>query len=120
MAAEGELLQRERGDGEQDADADRQGEEGQQVGRVEQAEGDGERQRQVAEELDQRAEQLEHREVRERGEPDRPVAGLASITRWRHSASASPRCQRRRWRERVRSVSGTSVQQTGSGTNPIR
>ena len=52
--------------------------------------------------------------------PSAPYFGFSVIFLCRHSVSASPRCQRRRCRDRTFSVSGASVQHTGSGTNCTR
>ena len=51
--------------------------------------------------------------------PGVAIALAKSIDRYAHRVSHSPRCQRRRWLRSTFAVTGTSVHDTGSGTNSI-
>ena len=120
MAPEGDVVEENGENGEQHTQEERHGEERPHDLRVQDPGQVREGHDHVAEELDHRAQELEAHEGRERQEADRAVAGFPTIARCRSSVSRRPRCQRLRWRRSTRSVSGTSVQQTGFGTKRSR
>src|SRR6185436_5110978 len=74
VAPEGHLLEEDRGDRQEDAVEDRDREEEQEEGRVEQAEGPGEHDGDITQNLDEGPERLEDHEVRVREQAEPAVA----------------------------------------------